>query len=62
MRSTFKKLKVKVKGKAAQYPDIDISGLDQMTTLKEFDDTYQDLYMGSKTLKSFINIVILINF
>lgn len=49
----LRKLKVKVRGKAAQYPDIDISGLHQMTTLKEFDDTYSGPLHGFKDAKEF---------
>jgi predicted alpha/beta-fold hydrolase len=49
----LRKLKVKVKGKALQYPDIDISRLDQMSTLKEFDNTYSGPLHGFKDAKEF---------
>ena len=58
MKNAFNKLKKKVAAKAKQFPDIDISGLDAMTKLKEFDDTYQLLCMALRMLKSFMPSVI----
>lgn len=47
------RLKVKIKRKAEQYPDIDVSGIDQMKTLREFDDMYSGPLHGLKDALSF---------
>lgn len=47
------KLKKKVAAKAEQFSDIDINGLDAMTTLREFDDTYSGPLHGFKDAKAF---------
>lgn len=47
------KLKKKVAAKAEQFPDIDVSGLEDMTTLREFDDRYSGPLHGFKDAKEF---------
>jgi predicted alpha/beta-fold hydrolase len=49
----LKKLKVKIRGKAEQYPEIDIEGLDEMKTLQEFDDKYSGPLHGFADAKAF---------
>ena len=47
------KLKGKIIEKAKQYPDIDISGIDKMRRLQEFDDRYSGPLHGFKDAKDF---------
>ncbi|GAB5528949.1 MAG: alpha/beta fold hydrolase [Roseivirga sp.] len=47
------RLKVKVRKKAEQFPDIDVSGLDRMKKLKEFDDAYSGPLHGLKDAQAF---------
>lgn len=47
------RLKEKVRRKAAMFPDIDISGLDAMKRLREFDDTYSGPLHGFKDAAAF---------
>lgn len=47
------RLKMKIKQKAAQFPEIDITGIDDMKTLKEFDDRYSGPIHGFKGAKEF---------
>lgn len=47
------KLKAKIIEKAKQYPDIDISGIEKMKSLKEFDDKYSGPLHGFKNAKDF---------
>lgn len=47
------KLKAKIIEKAKQYPDIDVSGIDKMKSLKEFDDQYSGPLHGFKNAKDF---------
>ena len=47
------RLKSKIRAKAAQYPDIDIAGLDQIKTLREFDDRYSGPIHGLKDADEF---------
>lgn len=49
----LKKLKAKIRAKAAQFPDIDIEGLDEMNTLQEFDNKYSGPLHGFKDAKAF---------
>lgn len=49
----LKKLKEKVRAKAAQFPEIDITDLDQMTSLREFDNKYSGPLHGFKDAKEF---------
>lgn len=49
----LRKLKVKIREKAAQFPDIDIEGLDEMSTLREFDNKYSGPIHGFKDAKAF---------
>jgi len=49
----LRKLKAKIKGKAVQYPEIDIEGLDRMSTLKEFDNKYSGPLHGFADAKEF---------
>ncbi len=47
------KLKKKIAAKAQQYPEIDVSGLDTMTKLQEFDNKYSGPLHGFKDAKEF---------
>lgn len=49
----LKKLKHKIRAKAEQFPEIDIEGLDEMDTLKAFDDKYSGPLHGFKDAKEF---------
>lgn len=49
----LKKLKVKVKLKAEQFPDIDVSGIDKINTLNEFDNRYSAPLHGFEDAKAF---------
>ncbi|WP_317040716.1 YheT family hydrolase [Roseivirga misakiensis] len=49
----LQKLKEKVKAKAIQYPDIDVSGLDQIEKLEEFDERYSAPLHGFKNRAAF---------
>jgi predicted alpha/beta-fold hydrolase len=47
------RLRVKIKQKAAQFPEIDVTGIDEIKTLKEFDDRYSGPIHGFKGAKEF---------
>lgn len=47
------RLRAKIKQKAAQFPEIDIKGIDEIKTLKEFDDRYSGPIHGFKGAKEF---------
>lgn len=47
------RLRAKIKQKAAQFPEIDITGIDEIKTLKEFDDRYSGPIHGFKGAKEF---------
>ncbi|WP_421987926.1 YheT family hydrolase [Roseivirga sp.] len=49
----LKKLKLKIAAKAAQYNDIDISGLDDVSTLEVFDEKYSAPLHGFKSRSEF---------
>ena len=51
------KLKKKVAAKAKQFPEIDVSGLNAVTKLKEFDDTYPGPLHGFKDAKEFLYLL-----
>ena len=52
-RRFLNKLKAKVVAKARQYPDIDVSSIEEITRLREFDDLYSGPIHGMKDAKEF---------
>lgn len=49
----LKKLIVKIKAKAAQFPEIDIDGIDELKSLKDFDNRYSGPLNGFKDAEGF---------
>lgn len=49
----LKKLIIKIKAKAQQFPEIDVRGIDEIKNLEEFDDRYSGPLNGFDTAKEF---------